>query len=143
MKSLTAFMAENALNQGIVKFAVSPRFVDPDTKEPMEWELKPITSGEDEELKKSCMHNVQIIGRKNQYERQLNMNKYLAALAVKCTVFPDLHNAELQDSYKVKGAEALLQTMLLAGEYADLLVKIQEICGFTETFEELVDEAKN
>ena len=143
MKTLSAFFAENALNQEIVKYAVSPRFVDPETKEPIEWELQPITSGEDEEIRKDCMKTVQVIGRKNQYERQLNMDKYMTALAVRCVTFPDLHNAELQDSYKVKGADALLNKMLLAGEKSDLLVKIQEICGFTETFDDLVDEAKN
>lgn len=143
MKNLSAFLAENALNQENVKFVASPRFVDPETKKPMEWELQAITTDEDEAIKKSCMKNVQVIGRKNQYERELDMNKYMAALAVRCVVYPDLHNVELQNSYKVMGAEALIRKMLLAGEYADLMVKIQEICGFTETFDDLVDEAKN
>lgn len=143
MKNLTAFFAENALKKENVKYIASQRFIDPETKEPMEWELQSVTSEEDEEIRKSCMKTVQVIGKKNQYERELNMDKYLATLAVRCVVFPDLHNAQLQDSYHVKGADALLKKMLLAGEYADLLVQVQNICGFTETFDELVDEAKN
>ena len=50
---------------------------------------------------------------------------------------------ELQDSYKVMGADALLKTMLTPGEYAEYLTKIQEVCGFDTTMQDEVDEAKN
>ena len=60
-----------------------------------------------------------------------------------CTVFPNLNDAGLQDSYKVMGAEALLKAMLTPGEYADYLNKVQEICGFDITLQDEVDEAKN
>ena len=60
-----------------------------------------------------------------------------------CTVFPNLNDKELQDSYKVMGADALLKTMLTPGEYAEYLTKIQEVCGFDTTMQDEVDEAKN
>ena len=41
------------------------------------------------------------------------------------------------------GADKLLKTMLKPGEYQDLLKKIQEINGFDESMEDLVEEAKN
>ena len=62
---------------------------------------------------------------------------------VACTVFPNLNDKELQDSYKVMGADALLKTMLTPGEYAEYLTKIQEVCGFDTTMQDEVDEAKN
>lgn len=68
---------------------------------------------------------------------------YLGKLAVACTVFPNLNDKELQDSYKVMGADALLKTMLTPGEYAEYLTKIQEVCGFDTTMQDEVDEAKN
>ncbi len=68
---------------------------------------------------------------------------YLGKLAVACTVFPDLNSKELQDSYKVMGAETLLKTMLTPGEYADYISKVQEVCGFDASLQEDVDTAKN
>ena len=53
------------------------------------------------------------------------------------------NDKELQDSYKVMGADALLKTMLTPGEYAEYLTKIQEVCGFDTTMQDEVDEAKN
>lgn len=41
------------------------------------------------------------------------------------------------------GAEALLKTMLTPGEYADYAAKVQEVCGFETSMEELVSDAKN
>ena len=72
-----------------------------------------------------------------------NYVKATRRLAVACTVFPNLNDKELQDSYKVMGADALLKTMLTPGEYAEYLTKIQEVCGFDTTMQDEVDEAKN
>ncbi|EQG32401.1 phage XkdN-like family protein [Clostridioides difficile DA00129] len=58
-------------------------------------------------------------------------------------VFPDLHDAELQNSYGVMGAEELLTTMLTPGEYTDLSSEVGEVNGFDRTFEDKVEEAKN
>jgi hypothetical protein len=68
---------------------------------------------------------------------------YLGKLAVACTVFPNLNAKELQDSYKVMGAEALLKAMLTPGEYASYVEKVQEVCGFSTPIEEEIEEAKN
>lgn len=69
--------------------------------------------------------------------------QYVGKLAVACTVFPDLNNKELQDSYQVMGAESLLKKMLTPGEYQDYLAKVQEINGFDIALEDLVEDAKN
>ena len=140
--NLSAFLAENALAVGNVKFAASKRFMGDDGK-PMLWEIKTITGTEDETLRKSCAKRVPIPGKKNQYQKETDYDMYLGKLAVACTVFPDLNNKELQDSYKVMGADALLKTMLTPGEYADYVQKVQEVCGFDTSLQDEVDEAKN
>ena len=61
--------------------------------------------------------------RKNQYQKETDYDLYLGKLAVACTVFPNLNDKELQDSYKVMGAEALLKNHADPGEYADYLTK--------------------
>ena len=133
--SLSAFLAENALSVENVKFVASKRFLsdeldDKGKRKPMEWE-------------KSCAKRFPVPGKKNQYQKETDYDLYLGKLAVACTVFPNLNDKELQDSYKVMGAEALLKTMLTPGEYADYLTKVQEVCGFETTLQDEVDEAKN
>lgn len=140
--SLTAFLAENAERVENVKCVVSERFKDADGK-PIPWEIRAITSAEDETLRKACTKRVQVPGKKYQYQRETDYDMYLGKLAAACTVFPNLKDAELQNSYRVMGEEELLKKMLSAGEYAEYLVKVQEVCGFDRDFEDLVNEAKN
>ena len=142
MGTLSAFLAENALPVENIKFAASRRFLSPD-KKPMEWEIKAISSTEDEALRKACTKRVPVPGKKNQFQRELDADAYLGKLAVACTVFPNLNDKELQDSYKVMGGDALLKAMLTPGEYADYLTKIHEVCVFDETLQDEVDEVKN
>ncbi len=91
----------------------------------MEREIKCVTSEEDDEFRKSSTKRVPIPGKKNAYVPETDYNQYLGKLAVACTVFPNLNDKELQDSYHVMDAEALLKIMLLPGEYAEYVEKIQ------------------
>lgn len=140
--TLSAFLSENAIPVENIKFAASPRFVD-ENKKPVEWEIKTITGTEDEALRKSCARRVPVPGKRNQYQKETDYDLYLGKLAVACTVFPNLNDKGLQDSYKAMGAEALLKAMLTPGEYAEYVSKVQEVCGFDTTLQDEVDEAKN
>ena len=155
MGNLSAFLAENALKVENIKHIVSKRFVNED-KKPIEWEIACITSSEDEKLRKDCTKRIPVPGKRNQFTidrlekveknrftMETDYNLYLGKLAAKCTVFPNLDDAELQNSYGVMGADALLKVMLTPGEYADYLTKIQEVNGFDISFDEKVDEVKN
>lgn len=140
--SLSGFFAENAIKVENIKYVASKRFLD-EKKKPLEWEIRSLTSQEDEDLRKECTKRIPINGRRGQFTLETDYNLYLGKLASKCTVYPNLNDAELQNSYKVMGADTLLKNMLTAGEYADYLAKIQEINGFDTSMEEMVDEAKN
>ncbi len=142
MSNLSAFLSQNALQDENIKYVASKRFIGED-KNPMEWEICCITSEEDEAIRKACTRKVPIPGKRNQFTQETDYNKYLGKLAARCTVFPNLNDSELQNSYGVMGADALLKTMLKPGEYADYLAKIQEVNGFEVTMEEAVEEAKN
>lgn len=124
--SLSAFLSQNAKRPDIHKFVVSDRFTDENGK-PVEWEYGCISGKENADIS-------------NRYAE--NRSGYTAALAVACTRFPDLQNADLQDSYGVKSAEELIQVMLVSGEYNNYVSKIFEANKFKVT-PELVDEAKN
>ena len=141
--SLSAFLTKNAVPVQNVKYAASARFVDAASHKPEEWEIKAISAAEDEALRRACAKRVPVPGKRNQYQKETDYDQYLGRLAVACTVYPNLHDKELQDDYGVMGAESLLKTMLLPGEYADYLEKVQEVCGFDTTLQDEVDEAKN
>ena len=142
MGDLSCFLSQNAITVENVKVVVSKRFMNKD-KKPVEWEIKCITSEQDELIKKECTKRKPIPGKKGAYMPETDYDQYVGRLAVACTVFPDLDNKELQDSYQVMGAEALLKKMLTPGEYREYLSKVQEVNGFDIALEDLVEEAKN
>ena len=141
MSDFAAFMAGNVNKAETVKYVASKRFAV--KGKPVEWELKPIDSELDETLRKECTKRVPIPGKRGQYNQETDTDKYIARMCVACIVYPNLNDAELQDSYGVKGAESLLKKMLLAGEYTELKAKVMEVNGYDLSMEELVDEAKN
>ena len=141
MSDFTIFMAGNAQKAETVKYVASKRF---GTKnKPVEWELKAIDSDLDEAIRKECTKKVPIAGKRGQHTQETDTDKYIAKLCVACTVYPNLNDAALQDSYGVKSADALLRKMLLPGEYTEYKAKVMEVNGYDMSMEELVDEAKN
>ena len=139
---LSAFLAENAVQVENVKYIVSERFLDPQGN-PVPWEIRCLTSAEDEALRKLCIRRVPVEGKRSQFTSELDLELYAGKLAAACTVFPNLNDRALQDSYRVMGAENLLKTMLTAGEYDGYLEKIQQVCGFGQGIQEEVEQAKN
>ena len=124
-----------------VKYVASKRFAI--KGKPVEWEIKPIDSELDEAIRKECTKKVPIVGKRGQYNQETDTDKYIGKMCVACTVYPNLNDAELQDSYGVKSADALLKKMLKPGEYTDFKAKVMEVNGYDMSMDDLVDEAKN
>ena len=141
MADFSVFMAGNAVKNETVKFIASKRFKA--KGKPVEWEIKSIDSDLEEALRKESTKRVPIAGKRGQYNMETDSDKFMGKLCVACTVYPDLNNTELQDSYGVKSGEALLKKMLLPGEYTEYKAKVMEVNGYDLSMEELVDEAKN
>lgn len=141
MSDFSVFMAGNAANQETIKYAASKRFQVEGM--PVEWEIKAIDSDLDEALRKECTKRVPVPGKRGQYNQETDTDKYIGKMCVACTVYPNLNDAALQDSYGVKGADALLKKMLLPGEYTEYKAKVMEVNGYDMSMEELVDDAKN
>lgn len=140
MSNLSCFLAGNVEKRENKKIVVSDRFKD--KGKPVEWEIRSISAEEDEALRKSCTRKVPIVGKKNQYTQEFDGNAYLTKLAAKAVVFPDLNDAELQNSYGVMGAEQLIKVMLYRDEFERLTDCLVESTS-TEDINELIDEAKN
>lgn len=139
MSSLNAFLSQNVEKIENKKVVISNRFKD-EKGNPIEWEIKSLGADENDAIQSRCFVNVKNV--KGQYSRELDNNKYTSLLLAECVVYPDLNNAELQDSYKVKTPDALLKKMLSLGEYNKLAEEITKLAN-NETMNDLVDEAKN
>ena len=140
-KSLSAFMRPNAQQVENVKYVASSRFRDEDGK-PVEWEIRCISADEYARIRSGCIHQVPVANKKNQFTQKLDTYEFQAKVCAACTVFPDLNNAELQNSWGVLKPEELVGAMLIGGEFDDYVTKVFEINGF-KAENELVDEAKN
>ncbi|GIP55961.1 phage tail assembly chaperone [Paenibacillus vini] len=139
MSNLSAFFAQNVNSEIIEEVVISDRFKD-EAGKPIQWKVRSMTEEENEAIRKSAQRKVK---EKGMITIDTNSEEYLAKLVVSSVVFPDLKDADLQKSYGVMGADKLLRKMLLPGEYAGLLQKVQSINGFDKDINELVDEVKN
>ena len=110
----------------------------------MEWEIKPLTTRESDDIRESCTIEVPVKGKPNQFRMKVQSSKFGAKMLAASIVFPDLMNAELQDSYGVSTPDELVKEMIDdPGEYNRFLAFVQEFNGFDNNMEDKVEEAKN
>lgn len=140
MGDLSVFFAQYANAETTESFIVSERFKD-QSGTPVPWKLRSMTEEENEQCRKSATRRVK--GKGGVLVSETNPEEYMAKLVSASVVFPNLKDAELQQSYGVLGAETLLKKMLLPGEYASLLGKVQEMNGYDKNLNDLTDEVKN
>lgn len=141
MSNLSAFMRPNVAQIENHKYAASPRFVGEDGK-PMEWEIRCIDADEYARIRGACIRQVPVTGKKGQYTQQLDTYAFQAKVCARCTVFPPLDNAELQNSWGVAKPEELLGKMLIGGEFDDYVTEVFQVNGF-KSEDNLVTDAKN
>lgn len=142
MSNFSMFMKANKIQKQNVMHPVTKSLVD-EKGNPLEWEIKPLTTRENEAIRESCTVDVPVKGKPNMFRPKVDMNKYQTKLICAAVVSPDLNNAELQNSYGVMSPEDLIKEMVDdPAEYTDLLILVQNISGF-KTLQDEVDEAKN
>ena len=123
-------------------YAPTKSLTDEDGK-PLEWEFRHITPKENDELRDECMSEVPV-GKSGAYRPRVDTSKYIRKLVAASVVYPELYDAELQDSYGVTTPEDLLVEIVDdIGEYQALVAFVQEFQGFGGSFSDKVDEAKN
>jgi len=142
MSNLQAFFAQNVEKTTIEEHVISNRFRD-ENGNPIPWKFGAIDGEVDAANRKACTKRMPVPGKKGLLMPETDYEAYTLKNAVSTIRFPDLNNAELQTSYGVMGAEALLQKMLLPGELTEVKKIAQEVNGFNVGLDELVDEAKN
>ncbi len=142
MNSFAQFMKKNKVQRNNVKYAATKSLLDENGK-PLLWELKPLTTKQNEDLRDKCTVDVPVSGKPNLFRPKLVTKMYVAKLIAASVVYPDLYNKELQDSYGVTTPEDLLLEMVDdPAEYNEFVKFVQDMSGF-ESMSEKVDEAKN
>lgn len=141
MSNLSYFLAGNAEKRENKRVVISTRFHD-EKGNPILWEIRSISSAEDEAIRKTCIKNVPIVGKRNQFRPDFDANTYIAKLVTASVVYPDLNDAELQNSYGVMGAEALVKAMLYNDEFDKLTDEVMSVTD-APNINDLVEEAKN
>ena len=139
MSQFNTFMAHNAMKTEPLRIVASARFTG-ENGEPEGWLIAPITGAEDEELRREATRRIPAANGRGGFVPETDTNQYLGLLAARCTLYPDLEDAELQNSYGVLSPDSLLKTMLTAGEFAEYAARVQEVCGFDMA--EAVEDAK-
>ncbi len=142
MSDFKLFMKGNKKKKENQKYAATKSLTD-EKGTPLEWEFKHISAKENEELREECTREVQITGKFGMYRNKVNSADYVRKMITASTVYPDLDNTSLQESYGVMNAEDLLMELVDdPGEYAELAEFVQKMQGF-KTLQEDVDTAKN
>lgn len=137
MSGLELFLKENKIKKEH-KFINATNSLKDEKGEALLWEIRAVSTKEDEEIRKDCVNECKGRGIKFDY------NRYMRKLAVASVVFPPLYNASLQDSYGVNNPEELLVCLIdNAGEYQEFIKEVQKINGFDVLFSERVEKAKN
>ena len=138
MSNLSAFMRANVEQIENHKFAASPRIKGENGK-PMEWEICCISADEYARIRSACIRQVPVPGKKGQYTQQLDTYTFQAKVAARCTVFPDLNNAALQNDWGVAKPEELIGKLLIGGEFDDYVTEVFQVNGF-KTDDDMVAE---
>ncbi|MDY2987688.1 MAG: hypothetical protein SOR77_08660 [Peptoniphilus sp.] len=134
--SLTGFFKENVVSAFNEKqIVVSDRFKD-ENGEVLKWTIKPMKASQ---ILEASDNAVVTRGRTAEFKS----SQYFLGIVINSVVYPDLNNAELQDSYGVMDSYSLINAMLNAEEFQRLQTECNKINGLDKTFEDLKDEVKN
>lgn len=125
---------ENSVDAAAMEVEIAPF--------PFPFLVKSITEGENKAIKKSCQ-KITFDKKSRQKQTETDQDLYNNRLIIACTKEPNFKDAALQEKYGVRGAEALIDTLLNPGQFTNLLLAILEINGFDDDINDLVDEAKN
>ena len=143
MSKFSAFMKSNKTAKKNEFYPVTKSLCD-ENGNPLEWEFRHITSKENEQIRNDSTREVPVFGKPNMYRQKVDGGKFALAMVVKSVVYPDLYDADLQDSYGVNTPEDLLLEMVDdPGEYTKLIAYVQKLQGYDVSFDEKVEEAKN
>lgn len=138
---LKYFFKGNQKKQEHKTYAATKSLCD-ETGKPLEWEFRPLSAEEMEEIQQEHTRDVPIEGKPGMYRPKADSAGINRAMVCASCVSPDLYNAELLDSYGAATPEELVAKMVQSpGEYTELVAFVSQLNGFN--LQEDVQKAKN
>lgn len=135
-KNVSFFLRSNAeKKKEVISYAPSERFKDADGN-PVSFVLRLLSGPEISKLQNDAV-TIDNEGA------DFDSGEFIASIMTNCVVYPNLKDAELQDSYQVMTEKDLLAAMLEGREYQRLAKKCQEINGLRDDLNDLKVKAKN
>ena len=143
MSNIKHFLKTNKKVKPNAFYPATENFLD-EKGNPILWEIKSLSTQDNERIKDECTTIIETRDRGMRAHPKIDMKLLQVKQVVASVVFPDLHNAELQDSYGVKEPEELIFAMLdEAGDYQNLVQFIMRYNRLNVTLDEKIEEAKN
>ncbi len=143
MGDLKYFLKGNKKEKKTTMYAATKSLCDEKGK-PVEWEIKALSTEDNERIREECTYEVQVTGKPNMFRPKVDTRKLVAKMITASVVFPNLNDTELQNSYGVVTPEDLLVKMVdNPGEYNDFASFVQNYSGFDVDINAKVEEAKN
>ena len=141
IKNMRAFYRDAVEVNKTVFYQASKRIKD-ENGEPVFWELKVLSY---DDIKATIEKQTRTVPNKltGKGEKETNMNQAMIDMVLQAVVFPNLNDAELQDSWGVVGAEAVLKELLTAGEIADLIEAVNAAAGYKSELADKIKTVKN
>lgn len=140
--SLKSFLAQNVVKTEHERVQISNRFIDEETGEPEYWEIRALDSYEVDALEQKAT-SLKRVGKTDRWEAQTDQGKFALLTMTAAVVYPDLRDAELQDSFGVSNPEDLLCRMLKPGERMRLIETCNRLNGYTQDLDSAVEQSKN
>lgn len=138
--ALELFFKKNHKKSETVKLAVTNDLCDNEGN-PLIWELRKLDTKTVQSITKDCTH-IKYAG-KNPVP-SFDEDLFVKRLITESVVFPDLNNAELQDSYGVKTPEDLIVEMVSTpGDFISLGEFVSNLNNLNQSMDDRVQEAKN
>ena len=140
-RSLELFLKANKQDKENATLAVEDSFT-----EPVEVELRPLTSKEMMRIRRKCYYMALVSD--GQYTQTVDMENMLLNLAATSMVWPDLSEAKLQDEYGARSPQDLILAMFELSDITSIGNKVIEISGGVSAqtggiSEDTLKEAKN
>ena len=85
MGDLSRFLKKNKKTKENLRLAATTTLTDEKGK-PLTWEVRPLTTKEDNALREECTVDVQVTGKPGMFRPKFNANRYLARMAAACVV---------------------------------------------------------
>ncbi|HWR07098.1 phage tail assembly chaperone [Sporomusa sp.] len=137
---MSAFMKGKAKQLPEEEKVITHLYVD-EAGQPIPFKFKAIPTSVVDGIRADC--TIVIVGKGQRIEK-FDKDRFACRVAIATTTFPDFKDPELLKSYGCVDPVDLAKAILtLPGEYTDWIQSCFKLNGYSDSYEELVGEAKN